>query len=168
MIKVSARALEPLRKRGLNLGEVLRVASEKYSGRGGGHDVAAGAQIPIKDIEPFIKLVDHLVKKQLEEAQPGSSDQAFLQKREGGRSRGKGRFSGQRRSSAGPLRQNSKEKIQSFHNSRVPNKTADLHSHHRRPSILRLRLRKSFFSRKKVQDAPKQLGALSFALSSVA
>lgn len=72
MVKVSARALEPLRKRGLNLGEVLRVASEKYSGRGGGHDVAAGAQILIKDIEPFIKLVDQLVKKQLEEAQLGS------------------------------------------------------------------------------------------------
>ena len=72
MDKVSARALEPLRKRGLNLGEVLRVASEKYSGRGGGHDVAAGAQISIKDIESFIKLVDQLVKKQLEEAQLGS------------------------------------------------------------------------------------------------
>jgi len=71
MVKVSARALEPLRKRGLNLGEVLRVAAEKYSGRGGGHDVAAGAQIPVKDVEPFLKLVDKLVKKQLEEAQLG-------------------------------------------------------------------------------------------------
>jgi len=71
MVKVSARALEPLRKKGLNLGEVLRVAAEKYSGRGGGHDVAAGAQIPVKDIESFLKLVDRLVKKQLEEAQLG-------------------------------------------------------------------------------------------------
>ena len=71
MVKVSARALEPLRKRGLNLGEVLRVAAEKYSGRGGGHDVAAGAQIPVKDVESFLKLVDKLVKKQLEEAQLG-------------------------------------------------------------------------------------------------
>jgi len=65
MVKVSARALEPLRKKGLNLGEVLRVAAEKYSGRGGGHDVAAGAQVPVKDVEPFIKLVDKLVKEQL-------------------------------------------------------------------------------------------------------
>ena len=64
--------MEPLRRRGLNLGEVLHVASEKYSGRGGGHDVAAGAQIPIKNIESFIKLVDQLVKKQLEDAQLGS------------------------------------------------------------------------------------------------
>jgi RecJ-like exonuclease len=65
MVKVSARGLEPLIKKGLNLGEILQVASEKFSGRGGGHDVAAGAQIPIKDVEPFLKLVDKLVKKQL-------------------------------------------------------------------------------------------------------
>jgi single-stranded-DNA-specific exonuclease len=71
MVKVSARALETLRKRGLNLGEALHVAAEKYSGRGGGHDVAAGAQIPIKDIDSFITLVDQLVKKQLEEGQLG-------------------------------------------------------------------------------------------------
>jgi RecJ-like exonuclease len=66
MVKVSARALESLIKKGLNLGEVLRIAAEKHSGRGGGHDIAAGAQVPIKEVEPFIKLVDELVKKQLE------------------------------------------------------------------------------------------------------
>ncbi len=71
MVKVSARALEPLRKKGLNLGEVLRVAAEEYSGRGGGHDVAAGAQIPVGDTEAFVRLVNKLVKKQLEQAQLG-------------------------------------------------------------------------------------------------
>jgi single-stranded-DNA-specific exonuclease len=65
MIKVSSRGLEPLIKKGLNLGEIMQVAAEKYSGRGGGHDVAAGAQIPTKDVESFIKLVNKLVKKQL-------------------------------------------------------------------------------------------------------
>jgi RecJ-like exonuclease len=65
MVKVSARAVEPLIKKGLNLGEILHVAADKHSGRGGGHDIAAGAQIPIKNVEPFIKLVDKLVKKQL-------------------------------------------------------------------------------------------------------
>ena len=65
MVKVSARALEPIINKGLDLGEVLRVAAEKPSGRGGGHDIAAGAQVPIKKIESFIKLVDKLVKKQL-------------------------------------------------------------------------------------------------------
>jgi len=67
-VKVSSRGSEPLIQRGLNLGEIMQVAAEKFSGRGGGHDVAAGAQIPIKDVESFIKLVDKLVKEQLEEA----------------------------------------------------------------------------------------------------
>ena len=66
MVKVSARGLEPMINKGLNLGEVLRIAAEKHSGRGGGHDIAAGAQVPIKNAESFIKLVDKLVKKQLE------------------------------------------------------------------------------------------------------
>jgi single-stranded-DNA-specific exonuclease len=68
MVKVSARGLEPLIKKGLNLGKILQTASEKFSGRGGGHDVAAGAQIPTKDVEAFLKLVDKLVKEQLEGA----------------------------------------------------------------------------------------------------
>jgi single-stranded-DNA-specific exonuclease len=68
MVKVSARGLEPLIKKGLNLGKILQTASEKFSGRGGGHDVAAGAQIPMKDVEAFLKLVNKLVKEQLEGA----------------------------------------------------------------------------------------------------
>jgi single-stranded-DNA-specific exonuclease len=64
-VKVSSRGSEPLIRKGLNLGVIMQVAAEEYSGRGGGHDVAAGAQIPIKDIEAFIKLVNSLVKKQL-------------------------------------------------------------------------------------------------------
>ncbi len=64
-VKVSSRGSEPLIQKGLNLGAIMQVAAEEYSGRGGGHDVAAGAQIPIKDIEAFIKLVNELAKKQL-------------------------------------------------------------------------------------------------------
>jgi len=64
--KFSARTLDPVVKKGLNLGEILKIAAEKYSGRGGGHDIAAGAQVPIKNVDVFIKLVDELVKKQLE------------------------------------------------------------------------------------------------------
>ncbi len=71
MVKVSSRGLEPLVKKGLNLGEIMQVAAEKFSGRGGGHDVAAGAQIPIKDVEAFLKLVNKLVKKQLAGEQIG-------------------------------------------------------------------------------------------------
>ncbi len=64
-VKVSSRGSDPLIQNGLNLGDIMQAAAEKYSGRGGGHDVAAGAQIPIKDVESFIKLVNDLVKKQL-------------------------------------------------------------------------------------------------------
>jgi len=64
-VKISSRGSEQLIQNGLNLGDVMQVASEKFSGRGGGHDVAAGAQVPIKDVEAFIKLVNTLVKKQL-------------------------------------------------------------------------------------------------------
>jgi len=66
-IKVSARAPN-LPKGRLNLGEILMEAAGKFSGMGGGHDVAAGAQVPIENVEPFLKLVDELVKKQLEKA----------------------------------------------------------------------------------------------------
>jgi single-stranded-DNA-specific exonuclease len=67
LIKVSARALDTLTGRGINLGEILHIAAEKHSGKGGGHDVAAGAQVPIKNMKPFVKLVDELVRKRLEE-----------------------------------------------------------------------------------------------------
>jgi RecJ-like exonuclease len=71
-VKVSSRGSEPLIQKGLNLGDIMQLASEKYSGRGGGHDVAAGAQIPIKNVDQFVKLVDGLVKKQLAGEQIGS------------------------------------------------------------------------------------------------
>jgi len=58
--------------RGVNLGEVMQVAAEKFLGKGGGHNIAAGAQVPIKNINPFIKLVDELVGKQLKGENNGS------------------------------------------------------------------------------------------------
>src|SRR3990170_2763857 len=57
-VKISARTIDAITSKGLNLGEIMSVAAEKYSGRGGGHDIAAGAQVPVKDIESFLKLVD--------------------------------------------------------------------------------------------------------------
>ncbi len=69
--KVSARTLTLLTDKGVNLGKILRVAAEQCSGRGGGHDIAAGAQVPVKNLEAFIELVDRTVKKQLEGVQLG-------------------------------------------------------------------------------------------------
>lgn len=70
-VKVSSRGSESLIQRGLNLGEIMQISAEKYSGRGGGHDIAAGAQLPIKNIDEFIKLVNDLTKKQLAGEQIG-------------------------------------------------------------------------------------------------
>ena len=63
--KVSARAIDIVVQRGLNLGEVLRVAAEKCSGKGGGHNIAAGAQVPIAELDTFIRMVNRLVSQQL-------------------------------------------------------------------------------------------------------
>jgi len=71
-IKISARTLEAMTNKGLNLGEILRVASEKHSGRGGGHNIAAGAQVPAKQIDSFVEYVNELVKRQLKETVHGS------------------------------------------------------------------------------------------------
>ncbi|MEM1883145.1 MAG: DHH family phosphoesterase [Candidatus Bathyarchaeia archaeon] len=46
---------------GVNLGEIIRVAAERCSGIGGGHDIAAGAQIPYEQKMSFLKYVNSLV-----------------------------------------------------------------------------------------------------------
>ena len=70
--KFSARTVDMVTHRGVNLGEVMQVAAEKFLGKGGGHNIAAGAQVPIKNINPFIKLLDELVGKQLKGDKNGS------------------------------------------------------------------------------------------------
>jgi RecJ-like exonuclease len=70
--KFSARTTEAAISKGVNLGEVMRVASEAYGGKGGGHNIAAGAQVPLDKIEDFVKNVDELVSKQLRGEKVGS------------------------------------------------------------------------------------------------
>lgn len=60
-IKVSARTNDSIARMGLNLGEIIRVAAERCSGIGGGHDIAAGAQIPYEQKMMFLKNVNSLV-----------------------------------------------------------------------------------------------------------
>jgi single-stranded-DNA-specific exonuclease len=74
--KFSARTTDTALSRGVNLGEVMRVASEKYGGKGGGHNVAAGAQVPIDQVENFVNTVNELVAKQLKGEEIGSDDNA--------------------------------------------------------------------------------------------
>jgi RecJ-like exonuclease len=72
LVKVSARTIDTVAHKGVNLGEVMQVAAEKCLGKGGGHNVAAGAQVPIENVETFIKLVNELVGKQLAGEKIGS------------------------------------------------------------------------------------------------
>jgi single-stranded-DNA-specific exonuclease len=74
--KFSARTTDMALSKGVNLGDVMRVASEKYGGKGGGHNVAAGAQVPIDQVENFINTVNDLVGKQLKGEDIGSNDNA--------------------------------------------------------------------------------------------
>ena len=64
LIKISARATEPMAERGLDLGAVMMKASESFDGRGGGHDIAAGAFLPEEGESAFLELVDRLVGEQ--------------------------------------------------------------------------------------------------------
>jgi RecJ-like exonuclease len=72
--KFSARTTALALSKGINLGEVMQIASEKYGGKGGGHNVAAGAQVPIEQIDDFIESVNNLVEKQVKGEDLGSKD----------------------------------------------------------------------------------------------
>jgi RecJ-like exonuclease len=72
--KFSARTTEAAIRKGVNLGEVMRLASEANGGKGGGHNIAAGAQAPLDKIESFVKTVDELVGKQLKGEKIGSNN----------------------------------------------------------------------------------------------
>jgi single-stranded-DNA-specific exonuclease len=70
--KISARTVDALTNRGINLGEIMQIAADKFHGKGGGHNVAAGAQVPIESISDFIQVVNELVSKQLKGTRIGS------------------------------------------------------------------------------------------------
>jgi RecJ-like exonuclease len=72
--KFSARTTDDAVEKGINLGKILRLASEKFGGKGGGHNIAAGAQVPLDKIADFVKLADELVGKQLRGEAIGSNN----------------------------------------------------------------------------------------------
>ncbi len=74
--KFSARTTEAAIRRGVNLGDAMRVASEAHGGKGGGHNIAAGATVPLDKVEDFVKTVDKLVGKQLKGEKIGSNNHA--------------------------------------------------------------------------------------------
>ncbi|HJX23693.1 MAG TPA: DHH family phosphoesterase [Candidatus Bathyarchaeia archaeon] len=72
-VKVSARGNEFLISRGLNLGEIMQKASEMVSGSGGGHNIAAGAQIPLGKEDAFLMLVKEMIDKALQVGEKAES-----------------------------------------------------------------------------------------------
>jgi RecJ-like exonuclease len=66
IIKISARTVDAMTLKGFNIGEVIRLAAEKCFGKGGGHNIAAGAQIPDAQKDDFLKYVNELVKNHLQ------------------------------------------------------------------------------------------------------
>jgi single-stranded-DNA-specific exonuclease len=72
--KFSSRTTEAAIRKGVNLGEVMRLASEQNGGKGGGHNIAAGAQVPLDKIEGFVKTIDELVGRQLKGEKVGSKN----------------------------------------------------------------------------------------------
>ncbi len=61
--KISARATDKEVSNGINLKEVMEIASKEVGGEGGGHAGAAGASIPADAVEIFINRVDALLKE---------------------------------------------------------------------------------------------------------
>jgi RecJ-like exonuclease len=69
-LKVSSRGTHFLVRDGLDLSVVMSEASAAVDGKGGGHDVAAGATIPIERRDEFLARADEIVGRQL-----GTSDE---------------------------------------------------------------------------------------------
>jgi single-stranded-DNA-specific exonuclease len=66
-IKLSARAPPKLLKMGLNLGSALSTTAKRYSGFGGGHNVAAGAHIKVDDPTTFLQELDQALIDQMKQ-----------------------------------------------------------------------------------------------------
>ena len=67
LTKVSCRASKTLVEKGIDLGKAVKVAANSVGGIGGGHDAAAGAQIPRGREEEFLSYIDKVLGAQVAE-----------------------------------------------------------------------------------------------------
>jgi RecJ-like exonuclease len=63
--KVSARGTGILVREGLDLSAVMGEAARSVGGDGGGHDIAAGATVPVGEEDAFVAAADDIVAEQL-------------------------------------------------------------------------------------------------------
>ncbi len=78
LAKISARTVDMIVAKGINLGDIMQAAAERCDGKGGGHNVAAGAQVPLEKIDDFIGIVNELIGKKLKGENVESRDTARL------------------------------------------------------------------------------------------
>ncbi|HIH98555.1 MAG TPA: DHH family phosphoesterase [Thermoplasmata archaeon] len=64
-LKISARGTRHLVKNGLNLAIALKEGAERVKGNGGGHDIAAGATVPLEEGVKFLDTTDEIIVKQM-------------------------------------------------------------------------------------------------------
>jgi len=64
-LHISCRGNQFLVNNGLDLGSAMNQVAKDLDGHGGGHKIAAGATIPLKHEEQFLKGVDMILTKQL-------------------------------------------------------------------------------------------------------
>jgi len=64
-LKVSARGTQDLVRSGLDLAHALSLSARAVGGVGGGHNVAAGATIPLQAKEEFLQMMDRIVAEQI-------------------------------------------------------------------------------------------------------
>ncbi|MBW4256345.1 DHH family phosphoesterase [Methanobacterium sp. YSL] len=65
LVKISGRTTLEMTQKGVNLGFALEQASKSFNGAGGGHNIAAGAVVPYKELENFKNLVNDIVSTQV-------------------------------------------------------------------------------------------------------
>jgi len=66
-IKVSGRTVRRVVNKGVNLAQALNRASKEVGGGGGGHNIAAGAHIPIGKEEEFLTILEDIIERQIRE-----------------------------------------------------------------------------------------------------
>jgi len=66
VVSISSRGLPEHVKSGLNLGLVCKNAAEQCGGHGGGHTIAAGAEVPEGKENDFLKYADEMICKQMQ------------------------------------------------------------------------------------------------------
>jgi|GEM_PF-1908426 RecJ-like exonuclease len=64
-IHLSSRAPRKLVDKGLDLSKIMRKISEELGGRGGGHNIAAGATIPVEDSSKIIEKIREYIKEEI-------------------------------------------------------------------------------------------------------